>query len=143
MSDPMSLRKGIPCSAASTRRSGAHVAHSQAVLRLPQGASLLAASDQDPHSAFVFQGNAWGVQFHPEFDAEIVRAYIEDFQERLTAEGQDPHALAEECADTRFGPGTEERRPVSRVRWPWRPLGLAVLSPPHPATARAFLGRTC
>jgi GMP synthase (glutamine-hydrolysing) len=54
----------------------AHVGHAQSVLELPIQARLLASSDMDRHQAFVVDGCAWGVQFHPEFDAEVVRAYI-------------------------------------------------------------------
>ena len=41
---------------------------------------------------------AWGVQFHPEFDAEVVTTYIEHYAERLRAEGQDPAALSAGCS---------------------------------------------
>ncbi|HVP17927.1 MAG TPA: glutamine amidotransferase [Spirochaetia bacterium] len=53
----------------------AHVCHSQSVLRLPQGAVRLAASAWDANQAFRVDDCAWGVQFHPEFDAHIMRAY--------------------------------------------------------------------
>ena len=46
---------------------------------------------------------AWGVQFHPEFDAEVVTTYIEHYAERLRAEGQDPDALSAGCCDTPVG----------------------------------------
>ena len=46
---------------------------------------------------------AWGVQFHPEFDAEVVTTYIEHYAEYLRAEGQDPAALSAGCCDTPVG----------------------------------------
>jgi len=52
-----------------------HVSHSQSVLRLPPGALRLAGNDWDRNQAFRVGDCAWGVQFHPEFDAEIMRAY--------------------------------------------------------------------
>ena len=48
--------------------------HVEAVLELPAGARLLAASEGDPHQAFAVGERAWGVQFHPEFDADVVRS---------------------------------------------------------------------
>ena len=53
----------------------AHVCHAQSVLRLPPGAVRLAASTRDRNRAFRVDDCAWGVQFHPEFDADIMRAY--------------------------------------------------------------------
>lgn len=79
------------------------VTHTQSVLRLPPGARRLAFSARDPHQAFRLGAAAWGVQFHPEFDAGIVRAYIADASEGLRAQGQDPVALASDCCDTPRG----------------------------------------
>jgi GMP synthase (glutamine-hydrolysing) len=47
---------------------------------------------------------AWGVQFHPEFDAEIAREYITAYRDFLAAEGQDPDALKEAARDDPVGP---------------------------------------
>lgn len=80
-----------------------HVAHAQSVMRLPHGALHLASSLMDNNQAFCANGCAWGVQFHPEFDAAIVRAYIQADQNDLIAAGQDPLALLESCSDTPFG----------------------------------------
>jgi len=52
-----------------------HLAHSQSVLSLPPGAVHLAANPWDRYQAFRVGDCAWGVQFHPEFDAGIMRAY--------------------------------------------------------------------
>lgn len=57
--------------------------HQQSVIHLPERAVLLAASDQDPHHAFRVGQRAWGVQFHPEFDARIVAAYEAYYGPRL------------------------------------------------------------
>ena len=67
--------------------------HQQTVLKLPAGATVLAASDRDPHHAYRLGSRAWGVQFHPEFDADIVRTYIREFADRLREEGQRPEEL--------------------------------------------------
>jgi GMP synthase (glutamine-hydrolysing) len=80
-----------------------HVSHAQSVLRLPPHARHLASSDLDPVQAFAVGERAWGVQFHPEFDAAIVRAYIRERHEELVAQGKDPHALAASCRDGPHG----------------------------------------
>lgn len=71
----------------------AQVSHRQSVLRLPAGARLLAASDKEPHQAFAVGACAWGVQFHPEFDAPIIRYFIEYYRERLLEEGDEAERL--------------------------------------------------
>jgi GMP synthase (glutamine-hydrolysing) len=81
----------------------AQVCHTQSVLQLPLGATLLASSDMDPHQAFVVGDTAWGVQFHPEFDAEIVVAYIERYRQALLAADVDPDQLISSCFDTTLG----------------------------------------
>jgi len=64
-----------------------HTTHSEAVLELPKPAVRLASSKADPNSAFSFGTAAWGVQFHPEFDAHVMKRYIEERRELLVAEG--------------------------------------------------------
>ncbi|MEQ6289704.1 glutamine amidotransferase [Vogesella sp. GCM10023246] len=54
----------------------AQVLHWQSVLRLPPGASVLAANAFEPHHAFRV-GNSWGVQFHPEFDTAATVSLLE------------------------------------------------------------------
>jgi GMP synthase (glutamine-hydrolysing) len=80
-----------------------HVSHTQSVLRLPPEAKRLAYSDRDINQAFVVGACAWGVQFHPEFDAEIVREYIRAHSDELLGEGQNPIDLAAKSADTPHG----------------------------------------
>lgn len=77
--------------------------HSQSVLKLPEGARNLASSNRDPHLAFVVRERAWGVQFHPEFDVEIVRAYVRAHQDELSEQGQNPDALIKACQPTPAG----------------------------------------
>ncbi len=79
------------------------VCHTQSVTRLPAGAQRLAASGRDANEAFRIGDAAWGVQFHPEFDAEVVQAYIGEYYSRLAAEGQDPETLAAGVHDTPVG----------------------------------------
>jgi GMP synthase (glutamine-hydrolysing) len=81
-----------------------HVSHNQAVVALPPGARLLASSERDPHQAFAVGSWAWGVQFHPEFDVEITRAYIAAYRQPLLAQGDDPDHLIATCVETPDGP---------------------------------------
>lgn len=71
----------------------AQSSHLQTVTRLPPEARLLAVGDFEPHHAFRLDETVWGVQFHPEFTARIMRAYIEERREALAAEGLDAEAL--------------------------------------------------
>jgi GMP synthase (glutamine-hydrolysing) len=68
------------------------VSHRQSALLLPPGAALLARSALEPHHAFRV-GNAWGVQFHPEFDVAVMPAYIAGFREVLLAQSRSPDDL--------------------------------------------------
>jgi GMP synthase (glutamine-hydrolysing) len=80
-----------------------HVSHAQAVLRLPDNTTLLASSDVDKNQAFVFENFAWGVQFHPEFDSEIVIEYINQHREELLGEDKNPDRIIERSFDTHYG----------------------------------------
>jgi len=69
------------------------VSHSQSVIDLPAGATLLGTCALDPHHAFRIGQAAWGVQCHPEFTAATSRAYIQQRSATIAAEGLDPDAL--------------------------------------------------
>lgn len=56
----------------------AHTIHSQTVTKLPEGAVRLAYNSHDENHAFRVGKNAWGVQFHPEFDKAVMDSYIEE-----------------------------------------------------------------
>jgi GMP synthase (glutamine-hydrolysing) len=71
----------------------AHVTHRETVVALPQGARRLAASERDENQAFAVGERAWGVQFHPEFDAEVMRGYLEGRRDVLRSEGLDAERL--------------------------------------------------
>lgn len=70
-----------------------HTTHSQSVSQLPKDAVHLVSSAHDAHQAFRIGENAWGVQFHPEFDAEIMRRYVIERRDDLLAEGYDIETL--------------------------------------------------
>ncbi len=77
--------------------------HSQSVLALPPGARLLARNAHEPIQGFAFGSNIWGFQFHPEFDADVSRAYIEEDREKLTQQGRDPEILSRDARDSDHG----------------------------------------
>ncbi|MGC9348520.1 MAG: glutamine amidotransferase [Anaerolineae bacterium] len=80
-----------------------HASHKQSVVRLSTGARVLASSAMDPHLAFAVGDRAWGVQFHPEFDADVVSAYIRKEAVVLTAEEQQPTHLVTTVRETPYG----------------------------------------
>ncbi len=77
--------------------------HSESILELPPGARLLARTALDPNHAFAVGKRAWGLQFHPEFDAAIMRTYLEERAEDLAREGLDADALSKEVRDCAWG----------------------------------------
>lgn len=82
------------------RSFNAHVSHEQTVLRLPPGAVRLAANEHEPNHAFRLGRRAWGVQFHPEYDAGIMRSYILEQSHELEAAGRDVSELARRVQET-------------------------------------------
>lgn len=91
-----------PILGATDRVSSYQSTHVESVLELPPGAVHLAASAGDPLQAFR-AGSACCVQFHPEFDADVIRGYIAARVDRLRSEGLDPDELAKEASDTPSG----------------------------------------
>lgn len=79
------------------------VAHRQSVVRLPPRASVIGTTPLDPHHIIRYGSAAWGVQFHPEFDANIVRAYIDASRDDMSREGLDPEAIWHSATDTADG----------------------------------------
>ena len=97
------LTRGLP------QRFDAHVVHRQSALRLPEGAVLLAGNAFEATQAFRIGDSAWGVQFHPEFDDEIMRGYVEHLGQPLCAEGLDPGAVQARVKPTPAAAGLLER----------------------------------
>ena len=67
--------------------------HRQSVLTPPSGATVLASSAKDRCHAYRVGDRVWGIQFHPEFDDNIVRAYIDYYRPSLADQQQDADAL--------------------------------------------------
>ena len=78
----------------------AQVSHQQSVLTLPDGAVLLAHNEFEPHHAFRLGNTSWGIQFHPEFDAAIMAAYIVERSAALASEAISPEALLSKVSDS-------------------------------------------
>lgn len=91
VADP--LLGGLPA------RFAANAFHWQTVLRLPPGATLLASNEMEPHHAFRL-GNTWGLQFHPEFDADSTRHFIQLAAPALEKAGLQPPQLAQQVCPT-------------------------------------------
>ncbi len=67
--------------------------HVEAVLEPPAGARVLGSTNGDSHHVLHFGHASWGVQFHPEFDADIMRGYVRARADIVRAEGQDPDRI--------------------------------------------------
>ncbi len=77
----------------------AHTTHLQSVLAPPPGARILARSARDPHQLLRYGPHAVSSQFHPEFSADAMRAYIELRAANLATEGLDVEALRNGVTD--------------------------------------------
>jgi GMP synthase (glutamine-hydrolysing) len=78
----------------------AHTSHSQSVLTLPKGATVLARSEHDAHQCYRVGQKVWGVQFHPEFDAHIMRRYVSERAQNLKGEGLDCERILASVEET-------------------------------------------
>lgn len=77
--------------------------HKQSVHDLPPGARLLATNSHDRVQGFAWEQHVWGVQFHPEFDADILRAYLRAENEQLRSEGRASEQFPERTQDSDDG----------------------------------------
>ncbi|WP_293780619.1 glutamine amidotransferase [uncultured Oxalicibacterium sp.] len=78
----------------------AHVVHRQSVRSLPSKAVVLAHNEFEAHHAFRVGETAWGVQFHPEFDHEAMRGYLQKLAPDLRKNGTDLATLESQLAYT-------------------------------------------
>jgi GMP synthase (glutamine-hydrolysing) len=84
---------GIP------REFPAQATHVDTAARLPPGSVALARSSLDDHQVIRFSEVCYGVQFHPEFDADVIAGYLEMRREILATEGLDADALLARVRD--------------------------------------------
>lgn len=80
-----------------------HVTHSQTVIRLPEQAVLLASNEFEPHHAFKLKKHMYGVQFHPEFTADIIRVYIDEQREYLEKSGYSIENVCQSVIENDYG----------------------------------------
>jgi GMP synthase (glutamine-hydrolysing) len=73
--------------------------HVESVLELPPDATRLGTTKLDPNHAFRIGRATWGVQFHPEFDAHVVRGYFACRRAAILEEGIDADALLRNVVD--------------------------------------------
>ncbi len=92
--------KQDPVAAALPESFRAHTTHEQSVLEIPKGSVVLASSARDPHHLLRYGRNAVSVQFHPEFNADVMRAYIHRKRMDMHGEGFDPHHTFRQVAPT-------------------------------------------
>lgn len=78
----------------------AHTTHEQSVLEAPAGTVVLARSARDPHHLLRYGPKALSTQFHPEFSADVMRAYIRRKHADMQREGSDPQRSFREVAAT-------------------------------------------
>lgn len=71
----------------------AQASHLQSVLTLPAEAVLLAKNSFEQNHAFRLGSSTWGVQFHPEFSARVMSAYISERKADINNEGIDAEQL--------------------------------------------------
>ncbi len=83
--------------------------HLDSVVELPPGARVLGHTPQEPFAALRFGRRAWGVQFHPELDAEVMRHYFAARRPTLMAEGFDVEASERAVLDAPEGAAVIER----------------------------------
>jgi GMP synthase (glutamine-hydrolysing) len=86
-----------------------HATHVESVLELPPGAVWLGESEGEANHAFAFGSAAWGVQFHPEFEAEMMRGYLAQRADMLREEGIDPERLIADVVHSPHGTAVLQR----------------------------------
>jgi len=95
--DPDALFAGLP------RSFAVNASHVDSVTRLPEGTRVLAKTALEPVAAYALGSATWGVQFHPEFDGDVVRGYVRVRSELMRAEGLAPERALESAKDTPHG----------------------------------------
>ncbi len=84
-------------STVATPRRGVHW-HDDVVTEVPEGTVVLARAEGVEVQAARFAPTVWGVQHHPEVDAELIRPWAEADRELHRAQGLDSEAVLAEIA---------------------------------------------
>lgn len=80
-----------------------HASHRQIVSQLPLHSVRLASSSMDKNHAFRVGTSVWGLQFHPEFDAQITQHYVDYYRPALESNGVSADQLIRKCEDSAIG----------------------------------------
>jgi GMP synthase (glutamine-hydrolysing) len=80
--------------------------HVDSVTVLPPGARVFAETDLEPHAAYTVGEKVKCVQFHPEFDGDVMRGYVAGRAHLIEAEGIDPKPILEGATDAPDGAAT-------------------------------------
>jgi GMP synthase (glutamine-hydrolysing) len=78
----------------------AQTSHLESVIELPASAQRLGSSELDENLIARFSETAWGVQYHPEFSADVTREYIRIRSQAIEEEGINSAALRSAVRDT-------------------------------------------
>jgi GMP synthase (glutamine-hydrolysing) len=82
---------------------------------MPDGTTLLAATEHCPHQAYSLGPNVLGLQCHLETDAAEIEAWLVGHSAELIAGGRDPRAIRADAA--RFGPELAQRSAAVLNAW--------------------------
>jgi GMP synthase (glutamine-hydrolysing) len=107
-SDEDPLFAGFP------RSFAVNMSHVDSAVVPPRGATILAHTALEPHAAFRVAPLVYGVQYHPEFDGDVMRGYVSARAQIVRAEGLDDVAMLNGAVDCPWGVETL-RRYVSLV----------------------------
>ena len=72
--------------------------HMDAVIKTPPNGTIIAVNEKTPIQALAVGRKVRSVQWHPEFDADIIRAYIRERRDMIDAESGDGTAAKLEAA---------------------------------------------
>lgn len=84
----------------------ANATHVDIVAELPKDACVLAETSLDPNAIYAIGDTTKCVQFHPEFDGDVMRGYVDARAHLVSAEGLDPQAIRDRSADAPHGAET-------------------------------------
>jgi GMP synthase (glutamine-hydrolysing) len=77
--------------------------HQQSVTTLPDNVKLLGSTKLDPNHCFRYKKHIWGLQFHPEFSAQIIVEYIHARADDIKSEGLSPSKILKEIGSINHG----------------------------------------
>ncbi len=81
-----------------------HVSHKQSIIELPDNVTVLGSSNIEPSQAVCFKKDLiWGLQFHPEFNADITRLYAQAQKETIIKDNKDFKRICESVIENKFG----------------------------------------